>query len=257
MKKLGGWWRLWIALSAIWFVTSGAIGVFLGLDAYKAYKVAHASYAGDALHCNDSDRNVSHGPWENYAPQSPQYIVSSPSGAHYLVKAPAIATTSQVMAFAELSETFVVRKSGHTVPWRQIMQNPAYQALPLEQKEAVREEYFQEVVAPQIADPTQRLQAKQQFDAETNANPFDQFDNPSWRVRLAASGNQDNVGEISAWSIKSCISDQQLASNATEIASIKTNTLIYILAMLAPPTILLLLGLLVSWVLGGFRKASA
>jgi predicted HTH transcriptional regulator len=42
MKKLGGWWRLWIALPAIWFVTVGIIFAvaWIRIDASNAKRVA-------------------------------------------------------------------------------------------------------------------------------------------------------------------------------------------------------------------------
>lgn len=51
--------------------------------------------------------------------------------------------------------------------WTQVTQNPAYQALPPDQQEAARQQYFQQVVAPQIQDPSQVQMAKAQFDKAT------------------------------------------------------------------------------------------
>lgn len=50
------------------------------------------------------------------------------------------------------------------VTWDSVASNPAYQALPQEQKDAARQQYFNDVVAPQI--PKEHLDiAKKQFDA--------------------------------------------------------------------------------------------
>lgn len=51
--------------------------------------------------------------------------------------------------------------------WSQVAQNPAYQALPPDQQEAARQQYFQQVVAPQLPDDNARTQAKAQFDKQT------------------------------------------------------------------------------------------
>jgi len=51
--------------------------------------------------------------------------------------------------------------------WAQVSASPEYQALPPEQQEAARQQYFAQVVAPQIGDPAQVEQAKAQFDAQT------------------------------------------------------------------------------------------
>lgn len=52
-------------------------------------------------------------------------------------------------------------------PWAQVAANPAYQQLPPDQQEAARQQYFAQVVAPQISDPSQVQAAKAQFDAQT------------------------------------------------------------------------------------------
>ena len=54
-------------------------------------------------------------------------------------------------------------------PWSQVAASPEYQALPPDQQEAARQQYFAQVVAPQIGDPTQVEQARAQFDAQTKA----------------------------------------------------------------------------------------
>lgn len=51
-------------------------------------------------------------------------------------------------------------------PWRDVLANPAYQALPDEEKEAARTQYFDEVVAPQLSDPAQVQEARKQFDVQ-------------------------------------------------------------------------------------------
>lgn len=60
--------------------------------------------------------------------------------------------------------------------WSQVAQNPAYQALPPDQQEAARQQYFQQVVAPQLPDDNARSMAKTQFDQQTGpgSTPFGQ-----------------------------------------------------------------------------------
>jgi len=50
--------------------------------------------------------------------------------------------------------------------WSEVVANPQYQALPDDQKEAARAQYFQEVVAPQVS-PDQVQAARAEFDADT------------------------------------------------------------------------------------------
>lgn len=50
--------------------------------------------------------------------------------------------------------------------WSEVVANPEYQALPDDQKEAARAQYFQEVVAPQVS-PDQVQAARAEFDADT------------------------------------------------------------------------------------------
>lgn len=51
--------------------------------------------------------------------------------------------------------------------WSEVSQSEAFLALPPEQKEAARNQYFDQVVAPQIGDPSQVSVARQQFDTQT------------------------------------------------------------------------------------------
>lgn len=51
--------------------------------------------------------------------------------------------------------------------WSEVSQSEAFLALPPEQKEAARNQYFDQVVTPQIRDPSQVSVARQQFDAQT------------------------------------------------------------------------------------------
>lgn len=50
--------------------------------------------------------------------------------------------------------------------WNEVLQHPSFQNLTSDQREAARNQYFRDVVAPQI--PTEHLQqARAQFDADT------------------------------------------------------------------------------------------
>ncbi|WP_057632519.1 hypothetical protein [Stenotrophomonas humi] len=51
--------------------------------------------------------------------------------------------------------------------WSEVSQSEAFLALPPEQKEAARNQYFEQVVTPQIRDPSQVPVARQQFDTQT------------------------------------------------------------------------------------------
>lgn len=77
--------------------------------------------------------------------------------------------------------------------WSEVSQSEAFLALPPEQKEAARNQYFDQVVTPQIGDPSQVPIARQQFDAQTritdlpgiNAEPPD-FSDVTATVSTAA-----------------------------------------------------------------------
>ncbi len=51
--------------------------------------------------------------------------------------------------------------------WSEVEQNPQYQALPPEQKEQARQQYFNEIIVPQVTDKSQLDEVKRQFDADT------------------------------------------------------------------------------------------
>ena len=48
--------------------------------------------------------------------------------------------------------------------WSEVIQSPEYQALPDQEKEAARNQYFEQVVTPQIGDPNEVAVARSQFD---------------------------------------------------------------------------------------------
>lgn len=80
--------------------------------------------------------------------------------------------------------------------WSQVTQNPAYQALPPDQQEAARQQYFQQVVAPQLPDDNARSMAKAQFDKQTGpmaARPDDVVVRPT-ADQLEAPGIMEQLG---------------------------------------------------------------
>ncbi len=60
--------------------------------------------------------------------------------------------------------------------WSEVVQSDAFLALAPEQKEAARNQYFDQVVAPQIADQSQVPIARQQFDSQTRIVDQPQID---------------------------------------------------------------------------------
>lgn len=50
-------------------------------------------------------------------------------------------------------------------PWKDVIASPDYQSLAPDQQEAARQQYFSDVVAPQLSDPAQVEAAKTEFDA--------------------------------------------------------------------------------------------
>lgn len=58
--------------------------------------------------------------------------------------------------------------------WSEVAQSDAFMALQPDQKEAARNQYFDQVVAPQIGDPQQVQMARQQFDSQTRIADYPQ-----------------------------------------------------------------------------------
>jgi hypothetical protein len=78
-------------------------------------------------------------------------------------------------------------------PWAQVAASPQYQAMPPQQQEAARNQYFAQVVAPQIKDPGQQAQAKAQFDQQTlsrQQSPIDENGEPMYKPPAPPSGGQ-------------------------------------------------------------------
>lgn len=109
----------------------------------------------------------------------PSYQVTAPDGRRYRVNAPEGATQEQALQYAQQNyqqrnsgQALATRNSGNTPakPWKQVVASQEYQALSPDQQEAARQQYFAEVVAPQIGDPAQVQQARMQFDAQTKVD---------------------------------------------------------------------------------------
>lgn len=126
--------------------------------------------------------------------------------------------------------------------WSQVTQNPAYQALPPDQQEAARQQYFQQVVAPQLPDDNSRTQAKVQFDKQTGPSAIrpddivvrptaDQLEPPSFGEQLgraavrtgkAVAEGAIGLGDLLATPIRAGLNavlpaDQQLGTGAQSI----------------------------------------
>lgn len=76
-------------------------------------------------------------------------------------------------------------------PWADVANSPQYQALPPDQQEAARNQYFSQVVAPQVS-PDQIPIAKSQFDASTAVNPIYQR-NSTYALPAPADGYQTKL----------------------------------------------------------------
>lgn len=85
-------------------------------------------------------------------------------------------------------------------PWAQVAANPAYQQLAPDQQEAARQQYFAQVVAPQISDPSQVQAAKAQFDAQTGqqapAKLYNPADDNAGRYQVALQQNVEDLGPV-------------------------------------------------------------
>lgn len=126
--------------------------------------------------------------------------------------------------------------------WSQVTQNPAYQALPPDQQEAARQQYFQQVVSPQLPDDNARNQAKAQFDKQTGPSAIrpddivvrptaDQLERPGLGEQLgraaartgkAVAEGAIGLGDLLATPIRAGLNailpaDQQLGTGAQSI----------------------------------------
>lgn len=110
----------------------------------------------------------------HYGVTGPQqkYTVTAPDGSNYTVTAPEGATQEQALAYAQANYQHPAVQAGQRLqaqpkPWKDVIASPGYQALPPDQQEAARNQYFAEVVAPQLGGNQQAIaQAKSQFDAQ-------------------------------------------------------------------------------------------
>jgi len=84
-------------------------------------------------------------------------------------------------------------------PWSQVASSPQYQALPADQREAARQQYFSQVIAPQLPDDNARAQAKQQFDAQFGSKgpDFSNVKSASQTVQEAPSLGDQAVRSLS------------------------------------------------------------
>jgi hypothetical protein len=105
MKRLGGWWRLWFAISGLWVVLAIGIGMTI--------------------------------------------IISTQSAA------------DRMKFSVELACPAPIPK-----PWKDVIASQEFRQLAPDQQEAARQQYFREVVAPQLSNPEQIAEAKAQFDAQ-------------------------------------------------------------------------------------------
>ncbi len=90
-------------------------------------------------------------------------------------------------------------------PWKDVIQSDAYKALPPDQQEQARNQYFAQVVAPQLPDDAARSQAKMQFDKQYGPSairPDDVVVRPT-ADQLEAPSFLDNLGRSAAMTGKS------------------------------------------------------
>lgn len=69
--------------------------------------------------------------------------------------------------------------------WSEVSQSPEFQALSPEDQEKAREQYFYDIVAPQVSDPEELGAIRQQFDADTRPKLPEE---PGWGETLARAG---------------------------------------------------------------------
>jgi hypothetical protein len=103
MRRIGGWWRLWIAISGLWVVIAVGIGITI--------------------------------------------IVSAESAADRMKFSVELACPAPKA-------------------WKDVIASPTFRQLAPAQQEDARQQYFHEVVAPQLNNPKEIAEAKAQFDAQ-------------------------------------------------------------------------------------------
>ncbi len=125
MQRLGGWGRLWIALSVLW-----SVGVLIGV-------VSERDPINESVHL-EQVRSYRFWNWR-------------------------ITPSSQNTVWDKAA------KEKDVSTWNEVLLNEEFQNLNPKEKEEAREQYWREVVLPQVkADEQKQLQ--KQFDVETRKN---------------------------------------------------------------------------------------
>lgn len=83
--------------------------------------------------------------------------------------------------------------------WAQIAQSPEYQSLPPDQQAAARAQYFNQVVAPQIGDPSQVSTARQQFETQAATDPGKINQVSQLYQQAVAAGNNIAASKFQQW----------------------------------------------------------
>lgn len=251
MKRLGGWWRLWVALSAIWLIVVICVisyQILKGRSQVQAQREATAN----ALRANCVGPIF--GQTVDLRAYSGRRLHEIDLGVDLLKPPDVFDTVDAARKFAT---------AGELKSWGMIVLSDQYQNLSQQDREAARQQFFREVVAPKLGDPEliaagQRYfdriygpQAANDFPKQKNTDPIDAM------LAARASGKDvedDTIVEADRL-IENCLGAGPDASNANALGGPDYPGLILlaVLVGLAPSLLLLLVGLTVSWVAAGFR----
>ncbi|WP_445145036.1 hypothetical protein [Dyella sp. Tek66A03] len=241
MKKLGGWWRVWVVLSVVWVVVMGAAGSWsvmqarADLDKQKA-AVPHRPEAD----CQDPVLGLS----RNLERYSPPQLLQMMDGLT-LIGPP--------------DPNGRLDPKQRPAPWAIVMQDPAYQRFESDRKERFRQEYFRRAIAPLFADEAIAQDALATFAATygPGAAPLPSAGpKVDLNSALVAYWLDDRVILIrsSITAIQKCVNAEVSQPQVSPTSSLGATIWIWVALVIAPPLLLALLGLAIAWVVGGFRS---
>jgi len=212
MRKLGGWWRVWIALSTLWMV----IVVSIAATSLHVYRASDRQRDDAVLKCKKylSGQEVD---WTS----APVEELEAELAADLNAKPWEVYAAQDAAAAAKAT-------TGHGLQDRSNIPPPP-PGYVIQSSDGELAAQASKATTPTTSDPVDDMLA----------------------ARAASDGFPNEIRQL----LKSCIEAKRHDYQADETRERKTN-IVYVLAFgLIPPAVLLMLGVLVSWVIAGFRKS--
>ena len=247
MRKLGGWWRLWIALTAIWMVIVGVFATTEFTRQRDSRALQQDAAIKDAsMHCRGRvfGRNVD-------LSADPSARIELLSVGLRLIRPP--------NPFDQFDDADFENLPRDT--WAQVVRKSEFKALSSQEREQAREQYFRQEVATRLGDAETIRSAKTAFDTvyENYTPPETQGkgqDSIFAALQARADGTDDLARQLEndITFVNQCAAVQTQAEKAEALPQASPAFGAAAIAGLAPPLFVLLFGLLVSWVVAGFRR---